>query len=61
MEDEVMEIMNLLKEAQNNLLAALFEIDGNSNLKKAVNLIADTMDGISDEYGLPKMSERESD
>ena len=51
-------ILRLLRNAQNDICAVLFDLDEIEKLEKALTLIGDTMDGISVEYGLPIMSEQ---
>lgn len=50
--EEATNALNLLKEAQDNLLSVMFEINDDRNLQKAFALIGDTMNGISETYGL---------
>ena len=50
--------LRLLREAQNNIAAVIFDLDDYGKLDQALTLIGDTMDGISKEYGLPIMSEQ---
>ena len=56
--EDAMNALNLLREAQDNLLAVMFDLDDNTGLNKALTLIGETMDGISECYGLPIMSEQ---
>lgn len=57
MEDAI-RVLKLLREAQDNIISACFDLDDCSALEQALTLIGDTMDGISTEYGLPIMSEQ---
>lgn len=57
MEDAI-RVLRLLRGAQDDLLAVMFDLDDNTKLEAALTLIGDTMDGISAEYGLPIMSEQ---
>ena len=57
MEDAI-RVLKKLREAQDSLLSAMFDIDDISKLESAMTLIGNTMDGISAEYGLPIMSEQ---
>ena len=50
--------LNLLRSAQDDLLAVMFDLDDYRKLEQALTLIGDTMDGISEAYGLPIMSEQ---
>lgn len=56
--EDAMRVLRLLREAQDNLISVMFDLDDNSKLEQALTLIGDTMDGISAEYGLPIMSEQ---
>lgn len=51
-------VLKHLRDAQDSLIAVMFDVDDNSNLEKALTLIGDVMDGISELYGLPIMSEQ---
>lgn len=55
---DAMYVLTHLRDAQNSLLAVMFDVDDNSNLEKALTLIGDVMDGISELYELPIMSEQ---
>ena len=56
--EDAMRVLRLLREAQDNLISVMFDLDDNSKLEQALTLIGDTMNGISAEYGLPIMSEQ---
>lgn len=55
---DAMYVLTHLRDARNNLLAVMFDVDDNSNLEQALTLIGDVMDGISELYELPIMSEQ---
>lgn len=57
MEDAI-RVLRLLREAQDNLISVMFDLDDPGKLEQALTLIGDTMDGISAEYNLPIMSEQ---
>jgi len=56
--EEARYALRKLREAQDAIIAAAFDLDDNRVLNKALTLIGDTMDGISEEYDLPFISER---
>lgn len=53
-----MRVLRVLRNAQDNLLSVMFDLDDTSDIEKALTLIGDVMDGISREYSLPIMSEQ---
>lgn len=55
---DAMYVLTHLRDAQSNLLAVMFDVDDNSNLEQALTLIGDVMDGISELYELPIMSQQ---
>ena len=56
--DDAKRALLRLREAQDNLLSVMFDLDDNSALEQALTLIGDTMDGISACWNLPIMSEQ---
>lgn len=50
--------LNYLRDAQDDLIIVMFDLDDCSKLQQALTLIGDTMDSISATYGLPIMSEQ---
>ena len=56
--EDAMRVLRILRDAQDSLLSAMFDVDDNRKLEESLTLIGDTMDGISAEYGLPIMSEQ---
>lgn len=56
--EDALRVLHLLRDAQDNLLSVMFDLDDNQKLTEALTLIGDTMDGISAAYGLPTMSEQ---
>lgn len=56
--EDAKRVLRVLRSAQNNLLSVMFDVDDNRNLERALTLIGDKMDDISNYYGLPIASEQ---
>lgn len=56
--EDAMRVLRLLREAQNNIILAGFDLDDTSELDEALTAIGNVMGGISTTYGLPIISEQ---
>ncbi len=56
--EDAWRVLLQLRDAQQSILSAIWDVDDQTNLEKALTLIGDKMDEISKAYGLPIMSEQ---